>query len=83
MPLTNEEKDGIRAILERMPDNVLEVTRENAEQLVSDLEDLNSMFPATKEFLTARGLTNVRQLDKRGREELVAHLQNVLRLARN
>jgi len=83
MPLTNEEKDGIRAILERMPDNVLEVIRENAEQLVSDLEDLNSMFPATKEFLTARGLTNVRQLDKTGREELVAHLQNVLRLARN
>ena len=39
------------------------------------LEDLNSSYPATAEFLKEKGVTNVRELDEQGRAELVSHLQ--------
>lgn len=42
------------------------------------LEDLNSAFPATQEFLRGRGLTNVRELDANGRTALAAFLASRL-----
>ena len=42
------------------------------------LDDLNSRFPETREFLEARGLTNVSQLDAEGKAALEAHLKKVL-----
>ncbi len=47
-------------------------------RLSSDMADLNSRYPATQEFLRARGLKNVRQLDKNGRKELREHLEKTL-----
>lgn len=44
-------------------------------RLERDLEDLNSNFPATKEFLRMRGLENVRDLDERGKKELIVCLR--------
>jgi len=83
MALTDAEREQLRSMLERMPDSILSLTRQGAERLLHDLEDANSMFPATKEFLTARGLTNIRELDEQGREELLTHLKKTLRLSRN
>lgn len=42
------------------------------------LEDINSIMPETQKFLRSRGLTYVRELDRKGREELKAHLENIL-----
>ncbi len=53
------------------------------DQLLESLQDLNSKYPATQEFLKQRGLTNVRQLDAQGREDLLTHLRDVLRKLRN
>lgn len=47
-------------------------------QLKENLEDLNSSFPETKKFLEARGLSHVRQLSDKGKEELARHLSDVL-----
>ncbi len=58
-------------------------TLADAERLVRTLQDTNSSYPATQEFLEARGLTNVRQLDRAGRAALVAHLQATLRKLQN
>lgn len=46
----------------------------NLGKLTHDLEDLNSQFPATKEFLQSKGLENVRELNERDRKELLVHL---------
>ena len=43
-------------------------------KLTQELEDLNSQFPATKEFLQSKGLENVRDLNEHERKELLAHL---------
>jgi len=42
------------------------------------LEDINSQMPATIEFLEARGLSSVRELDELGKVDLVIHLRNTL-----
>jgi hypothetical protein len=44
---------------------------------------MNSAFPATLEFLKARGLSHVSQLNRQGVRELTAHLERVLRNLRN
>ncbi|MEY4744606.1 MAG: hypothetical protein RL272_551 [Candidatus Parcubacteria bacterium] len=78
--MDDDEKAALAAALRRLsPDELDEVGRK-ARETLTRLEDLNSMFPATKEFLAARGLTNVRQLDKTGLEELKAHLERTLKL---
>ena len=51
-------------------------------------EDLNSEFPETKKSLKSRGLSNMRELDEEGVQDLIAHLKNQIRntailLARN
>lgn len=45
---------------------------------VKKLEDLNSSFPSTKEFLESRGLENIRQLDNQGYADLTEHLRKTL-----
>ena len=43
------------------------------------LQDVNSKFPETQEFLRARGLEHVSELDEDGIKELEAHLREVLK----
>ncbi len=72
----------------RGPDNLAEalvelkrVTTEAhtaAVQVLDQLDELNSAFPATRQFLESRGVTRVSQLDSEGRDELMAHLQRTL-----
>lgn len=45
------------------------------ENLKGNLEDLNSAFPATQEFLKLKGVSNVRELNREGRRELTAYLE--------
>ena len=40
----------------------------------SSLEDVNSSFPATQEFLAQRGLLHVRELDRKGYADLIRFL---------
>ncbi len=83
MALIDEDRDRVLRALVAMSNSMLEITRESSERLLRDLEDTNSSFPATQEFLKSHGLTNVRQLDKTGKAELMAHLKNTLRLVSN
>lgn len=55
--------------------NSLQEYLQKLRKLRTQLEDLNSDYPETAEFLRDRGLTNVRELDESGRAELVSHLQ--------
>lgn len=48
------------------------------EKKCTELSLLNSSFPATREFLEQRGLRNVNELDKKGREDLVSYLKKLL-----
>jgi hypothetical protein len=43
--------------------------------LLSKLEDLNSLFPATRAFLAMQGVGHVRDLSPEKREELMAFLK--------
>ncbi len=61
----------------KTPEELAEIGAK-ARETLTQLEDLNSAFPATREFLEARGLTNVRQLDKAGMQELKEHLERTL-----
>lgn len=61
----------------KTPEELAEIDRA-ARATLTQLEDLNSSFPATREFLESRGLTNVRQLDKSGLQELKEHLERTL-----
>ena len=47
------------------------------------IEDAISRFPATQKFLHSRGLTHVRELNKKGRQELEAYLKKVLEIVTN
>lgn len=49
--------------------------KQRLEKLLVELKDLNSSFPATREFLQARGLSHVNELDRQGTEELIAYLK--------
>ncbi len=48
-----------------------------AETALKEIQDLNSSFPATKDFLRARGLKNVSELDEAGTKDLFNHLLDV------
>lgn len=52
-------------------------SKEKLEDALERLQRLNSSFPATREFLEARGLDSVAQLDRQGVNELREHLQKV------
>lgn len=42
------------------------------------LDEINSRFPATREFLRSRGVAKVSQLDAEGRAALKTHLEKTL-----
>ncbi|HTM68844.1 MAG TPA: hypothetical protein VL426_06130 [Candidatus Binatia bacterium] len=73
-----KERQALEAALRGLSAEQLEQVHDKAKETLRDLEDLNSAFPATQEFLQARGLTNVRQLDKQGMAELRTHLEGIL-----
>ncbi len=52
-------------------------TKKMLKKLLNQLQDMNSRFPATREFLKLRGLDSVSQLDTDGLIELQDHLQGV------
>jgi hypothetical protein len=45
------------------------------EGLKENLEDTNSLYPATQEFLRLKGVKNVRELDETGKRELTEFLR--------
>ncbi|OGY67621.1 MAG: hypothetical protein A3B16_01270 [Candidatus Zambryskibacteria bacterium RIFCSPLOWO2_01_FULL_45_43] len=49
-----------------------------AQDSLKKLQDTNSAFPATREFLLTRGLTNVSELNEQGMKDLQNHLLDVL-----
>ncbi len=50
----------------------------NLKRLLKKLEEVNSFYPATQQFLRSRGLEHVSELGTDGRQELLAHLQGLL-----
>lgn len=76
--MDEKQKAALTAeLLTKTPEELAEIDRK-ARETLAHLEDANSAFPATKEFLAARGLTNVRQLDKKGLQDLKEHLERTL-----
>ncbi|HSD12804.1 MAG TPA: hypothetical protein VLC10_04560 [Patescibacteria group bacterium] len=73
-----KEREALAAALQQKSPEELEEIGRKARETLTQLEDLNSAYPATKEFLAARGLTNVRELDKEGMRELKEHLERTL-----
>lgn len=57
----------------------LQIKAENLERMLRRLEDVNSFYPATQQFLRERGLEHVSELGHDGRQELVTHLQQILK----
>ena len=49
----------------------------NLSRLLAKLEEVNSFYPATRQFLRARGLDRVSELGSDGRRELLAHLRRL------
>ncbi len=76
--LTDKEREDLAERLQEMPLEKLEKIRDQLIRSKNAMQDLNSDFPATREFLKARGLTNVGQLDAAGRADLQRHLLDVL-----
>ena len=68
-----DDLDHLMGQLSRLP-----AASESAKQSLRILDEVNSNFPATRDFLAVRGLTLVSQLDEKGREELQAHLIQTL-----
>lgn len=76
--MDEKQKAALAAALSGLSDQQLAEVDASARKTLAALEDANSAFPATQEFLQARGLTNIRQLDKQGMQELKAHLEGIL-----
>ena len=51
---------------------------QNLDRLLKKLEEVNSFYPATQQFLRSRGLEHVSELGTEGRQELLAHLKGLL-----
>lgn len=76
--MDERQKAALAAALSGLSDEQLAKVDASARRTLAALEDANSAFPATQEFLQARGLTNIRQLDKQGLQELKEHLEGIL-----
>lgn len=83
MTLTDKDKEALREDLSQLSDEQLDAMEKPLKTLRDSLDDVNSAFPATQEFLIARGLTRVSQLDATGREELTEHLKAIIRRIAN
>lgn len=77
-PRGRQRGDFIAALMTLSPETFAQL-HTALESLRDRLGDVNSGFPATREFLAARGLTHVDQLDADGRNALTAHLERLLR----
>jgi len=77
--MDEKQRQELEAALSGLSQERLEEVHDKAKEALAGLEDLNSAFPATQDFLRARGLTNVRQLDKEGNAALRAHLEGILK----
>ena len=77
---SNRGDNGLKDALDEMMGqlNQLDEVGESLKRSSQSLDEVNSNFPATREFLTARGLTLVSQLDEQGRLGLEAHLIQIL-----
>lgn len=79
MALSDDDKKKLIVdLMERDPDELDDIL-EQGKRVRDRLMDLNSEFPETRKFLAGRGLTHVSELDKKGFEELMEHLRDVLR----
>ena len=76
--MDENDRTALAAALAALPQDKLDEIDAQARKTLASLEDANSAFPATQEFLRARGLTNVRQLDAQGNQELREHLERIL-----
>lgn len=73
------DKESMQELAKRLGDErKLNQILENFAKIRDNLADLNSQFPATREFLEARGLKHVNELDKDGLKELEDYLRNKL-----
>jgi hypothetical protein len=79
MDLDDKQRQALYVLLGQIPDDVRDALGRALQKQLYDLKDLNSRFSETQEFLRARGLTHVGQLDVGGTEELFAHLHKVLK----
>lgn len=79
MALSDDDRRKLAEGLADLSDEALGEVKQGLDTLLGELQDTNSQFPETKKFLASRGLTHVKQLDRRGVEDLKAHLQAVLR----
>ena len=61
----------------------LEKTRTKLEEGLERMKDVNTQFPATRAFLETRGLKSVRELGRKGVEELTEYLKKVLDFSTN
>lgn len=77
--MDEKDKEALATALAALPQDKLDEIETQARRTLASLEDANSAFPATQEFLRARGLTNVRELDKQGLAELREHLERTLK----
>ena len=48
-------------------------------RLLEKLQDVNSFYPATQQFLRLRGLDHITELGEDGRQELLSHLRSLLK----
>jgi hypothetical protein len=76
--MDEKDKAALTASLAALPQDKLDEFEAQARRTLESLEDANSAFPATQEFLRARGLTHMRELDAQGRKELREHLERTL-----
>jgi len=78
--MSGSEKDRteLTKALSKLEPEELDKLHQGLLKTKSSLEDLNSAYPTTQEFLRQRGLTNVRELDAQGREDLKRHLEGTL-----
>jgi hypothetical protein len=76
--MDEQQKAALAAALSGLSEQQLDALDASARRTLAALEDANSAFPATQEFLQSRGLTNVRQLDKQGMQDLREHLERTL-----
>lgn len=68
--MADDDKDDLDKALDRLIG-----LRPELEKMAERLGDLNSAYPATKEFLKLKGVSHVRELDAAGRQELAAYLR--------
>lgn len=71
----DDDEDGAAERARAAIDRGVEELRDGLQELADRLGDLNSLFPATREFLRRCGATHVKELTPEQMIELKAYLQ--------